>query len=118
MPSRFTYVGNSVAYANVVEALLDAPYTIDELAKLSGLARTTTWKFVHALRRRSLAYVGVWRTDTQGRYTRPAYSLGNRPDALRPSPKTPTQRSAAMRKRKALLAMTREYDEASSVAPC
>lgn len=117
MPSQFKHTGNAVAYATVVQSLIEAAYTIDELIKLSGLAENTTWKFVLALKRRKLAYVAVWRTDRFGRHTRPAFSFGNKPDAVRPPPKTATRRSLERRQRLALQAMTRTYDEATSDAP-
>jgi hypothetical protein len=110
MPSQFKYAGNAVAYATVLEALIEAPYTIDELIKVSGLADNTTWKFVTALRRRGLVYVAVWRTDKWGRHTRPAYKFGTMLDVVRPAPKTASRRSLERRQRNALLAMTRTYD--------
>lgn len=117
MPSQFKHAGNAVAYAIVVEALLDAPYTLDELIKIAGLAENTTWKFVRALHRRGLVHVAVWRTDRWGRHTRPAYKLGSLDDVPRPAPKTSSQRNIERRRREALLAMTRSYDEAGSAAP-
>jgi|JI8StandDraft_1071087.scaffolds.fasta_scaffold00388_34 hypothetical protein len=113
MTSGRRWLGNSSAYAVVVEALMDAAYTIDELVALSGLAWATTWKFVKAMQRRRRAYIAVWRTDKQGRYTKPAYKLGTMDDMPRPAPKSAAYRSTEVRRRrrKALLAMTRSYDE-------
>lgn len=102
MPSQFNYAGNAIAYAVVVESLMDEAYTIEELIKLSGLADSTTWKFVRALHRRKRAYVAVWRTDRWGRHTKPAYKLGMLPDAVRPPPKSSTRRSLERRQRDAL----------------
>ena len=112
MPSQFKHVGNAVAYATVIEHLLSAPYTVDELIKLSGLAENTTWKFVKALHRRGLVYVAVWRTDRWGRHTRAAFKMGSMPDVPRPAPKTAARRSLERRQREALRAMTRTYDTA------
>ena len=117
MPSGMKWLGNSVAYATVLEALVQAAYTVDELVVLSGMAKMTVWKFVQALRRRKLIYISVWRTDKIGRYTRPAFSFGMQPDVARPAPKTASRRSRERRRRNALAAMTRSYDEASDVAP-
>lgn len=99
MPSGRRWLGNSAGYATMVEMLMDAPYTVDELVKLSGLAWTTAWKFVKALHRRQRAYIAVWRTDKAGRYTRPAYRLGQASDVPRPAPKSSAFRSRERRKR-------------------
>lgn len=110
MTSGRRWLGNSSAYAVVVEALMDSAYTIDELVALSGLAWATTWKFVKAMQRRRRAYIAVWRTDKQGRHTKPAYKLGTMDDMPRPAPKSAAYRSTEVRRRKALLAMTRPTD--------
>lgn len=118
MPSGMKWLGNSVAYATVLESLVQAAYTVDELVVLSGMAKMTVWKFVQALRRRKLVHISVWRTDKFGRHTKPAFSFGMVPDVARPAPKTPTRRSRDRRQRNALSAMTRSYDAVSGVAPC
>lgn len=113
MPSQFRYSATALAFAVLIESLVDAPYTIQELVTLSGFAYNTTRKFILALHRRRLVYVAVWRTDKIGRYTKPAYSFGSRPDVPRPPARTATQRSANAR----LRAMTRQHDEATRGAP-
>lgn len=115
MPSQYVHSGNAIAYAILIEALVEAPYTVEELVKLSGLARNTTWKFIRALHRRRLIFVAVWRTDRWGRHTKPAYRLGSQSDVARPPPKTAAQRSLARRQREALHAVTRACDKVPSV---
>ena len=117
MTSGRRWLGNSTGYAVMIEMLMDGPYTLDELVKLSGMAETTAWKFVKALHRRQRAYIAVWRTDKAGRYTRPAYRLGQAPDVPRPAPKSNAFRGRQYRKRLALEPMTRSYDAASGDAP-
>ncbi len=96
------HLSNVSAYANTCQMLHEGPVTVFDLMRATGMHGNTLRKFVRALKLRRLIYVAVWRKDTLGRYTVAAYSWGSRPDAKRPPALTPTQRSANMRKRKAL----------------
>lgn len=113
MANKLKHAGNTIAYSLLIEALLDEAYAHKELVKISGLAETTVWKFVHAARRRGIVYIAAWKKDALGRYTIPVYSLGRRPDTPRPRPLTAAERSA----KRNLLAMTRGYDMALRGAP-
>jgi len=111
-----THLTNTTAYASVVEILVRAGGTSQELSDTSGLATNTTRKFIRALRNRNLVRVVLWRQDTMGRYTiavwgwgRPAY------DAKRPPRMTSTQRSARRRMKKREMSALQQRQEKSSL---
>jgi predicted ArsR family transcriptional regulator len=93
-------LANITAYVVLVEQLLGGACTIDELAEESGLALGTVRKFLRVLHRRGLTYVAGWERDALGRWTRPAYAWGRKADVRRPAAQTPSQRTAAMRRRR------------------
>lgn len=89
------------AYAGAIDLLCESPHTVFELHEETGLALNTVRKLIKALHRRKRIYVAAWERDSTiaGRYTRPSYAFGSKPDAVRPVRRTATQRSAARRVR-------------------
>lgn len=91
------HLANAAAYAGFFECLINGSSNVFEIHAESGLHLNTIRKLVLIMRRRGLVHVSAWSMDGQGRYTLAVYALGNKPDAIRPKKKTPTERSAKHR---------------------
>lgn len=87
-------LANTTAYAEVIATLVDSGGTIPALSQESGLALTTTRKFVAALKRRKLVRVQAWDKDSLGRTVIAVYEWGSAPDAKRPARQTMEERRA------------------------
>lgn len=92
-------LSNVVAWARIIECLLDGVHTVKELHDESGLGLNTIRKLMTVMKRRDRIFIAAWERDSSpaGRYTIPAYALGSGPDVLRPLSKTATERSRRRR---------------------
>lgn len=78
---------NAHAYALLIAALSEGPYTREELAELTGLTVLTVGHYVDELRRvkPKQAYIHWWE-EVDARHKVPAFKLGGLPDARKPRP--------------------------------
>lgn len=76
--------------------------TVREISEHSGLAYNTTRKLVHALRRRGVLRVALWRGDSIGRRRTPAWVIGSGPDAVQPRMDERTKKERYDAKRQAI----------------
>lgn len=82
--------------------LLQRGGTVREISDHSGLAYNTTRKLIHALRRRGVLRVVLWREDGIGRRRIPAWVIGSGPDAVQPRMDERTKRERYDAKRQAI----------------
>ena len=97
MPSLNRWLGNTAAYAALIETLIAGPSSVRELISVSGLADATTRKLVAALHRRGVLRICSWDRDRLGRPTMPVYEIDDGADAPRPPRLTSVQKSQAWR---------------------
>lgn len=90
---------NHLSAALLVDALLDGPSSVYDVAAETGVSYCTTRRYIKALRDRRCIHVAEWHTDIRGRRTVRAYKLGRKHDAPRPGAKTAAQRQASHRER-------------------
>ena len=78
---------NAHAYALLIAALSEGPYTSEDLAELTGLHEQTVNHYVNELRRvkPKQAYIHQWE-EVDARHKVPAFKLGGLPDARKPRP--------------------------------
>lgn len=77
---------NALCVARLIRYMQDIPSTVCDLAEHTGLAPSTTRRFLIALAREGAVYVSGWEPDRLGRYTTKVFSLGQAKDAKRPKP--------------------------------
>lgn len=91
------HLATTAAYVTFFESLQQGQATVFELREESGLALATVRKLLLIMKRRKMVYIAAWTKDAAGRFTLAVYTLGDKPDAVRPKKQTPTQRSAKRR---------------------
>lgn len=88
------------AYAQLVKALQEGPYSRAELAEITGLHTQTVGHYVDELRRAGQVFIAAWDQPADGgRNLVACYQLGQMKDVTRPK-MSEAQRTAACRARK------------------
>lgn len=82
---RRPFVG-MIAFAELVQALLDGPCTPHDMVRASGLGISTMYRIINVLRNEEsrVIFVAEWDRVQTRRLPLPAYQFGNCPDAKRP----------------------------------
>lgn len=93
---------NSMAYAELVAALLEGGHTFRELAEASGLHYVTVLQHVAALRKRGVCHIHAWEEDALGRLNVAQFKLGPGRTAAKPK-LTGAQRQQRQRDKKAAI---------------
>lgn len=85
--------------AAMVNALIKAPQTYDQLEIVSGLNKTVVASWVKGLRAAGAMHIAAYSRDALGRMYTPAFKWGKGVDARR-APKPTTERMREMRTRR------------------
>lgn len=87
---------NAMAYAHLVELMLDGTHSCRELADITGLHYVTVLDYTRAMHRAGAAHICAWEKDKRGRDLIKVYRIGRGRDAKRQR-LTAQQRSAKYR---------------------
>jgi hypothetical protein len=96
---------NALSLAIMLEEMLDGPFTTRNLMEVSGLGKSSVYRYVRTFHARSVVHISGWEKDAAGRALIPVYSLGRGSDAKRKNKsKAEINRGYAERKRMKLVA--------------
>jgi hypothetical protein len=71
----------ALTLANLILALQEGPQTCTDLAEITGLHRSTLWRYLHTFYTKKVIHIAEWHLDSNGHCNVRAYQLGNLPDA-------------------------------------
>lgn len=74
---------NAMAYAHLVELMLDGTHSCQELARATGLHYVTVLDYTRAMHRAGAAHICAWEKDKRGRDLIKVYRIGRGRDAKR-----------------------------------
>lgn len=80
---RTTIKVNAMAYAHMVELMLDGTHSCQELARATGLHYVTVLDYTRAMHRAGAAHICAWEKDKRGRDLIKVYRIGRGRDAKR-----------------------------------
>lgn len=107
---------NAMAYAHLVELMLDGTHSCRELAEITGLHYVTVLDYTRALHRAGAAHICAWEKDKRGRDLIKVYRIGRGRDAKRQR-LTAQQRSARYREKIKHQRLMEKLCSAPSVVP-
>ena len=85
--------------AMFVKALITGPMTKTEMAKFTGMHRTTVDRLIFTLKAEDVVHICGWKADTLGRMQTPIYSLGGGLDSEKPKSVSMSLRSEKYRRK-------------------
>lgn len=77
---------NALCVAKLIRYLQDVPCTIHDVAEYTGLAVSTSRRFILALEREGAIHVVGWEQDSLSRFTTKVFAFGQGKSVPRPKP--------------------------------
>lgn len=96
---------SSKVFQGIVEmlaALMEAPVSPQDIHRITGLGKTTIYRYIKTLHDRRIIYISTWETKVFGGYYFPKYMFnfsGNTPDAVCPEPLSEKELARRVRKK-------------------
>lgn len=88
---------NHMSSAIMIRCLIEGPSSVPEIVHETGLCYCTVRKYVKALRDAKAVHVAAWDSDTNGRRTLAAYSIGTGKDVSKPPLRSRAERARELR---------------------